>query len=272
MPRRQIAALIAVPLLIISAAFVVTTSSAAISISAPAPAPRVQHFTPAANFGPSSAAPSSCQILSEFEAPWTAPQIGLDPALRASGDPVLAAQQALAASGVDPGPLDGIFGPQTAQAAQALLTAFQASWPCPSSEQAAAEQQLEHLAAAAPDLIAQRQALLASAPRNPSPAPSGLQSVPPAVAPSGDAPCSAPNLPLAWIAWCESGCNPTNHNPSSSAAGKYQWLTTSWGGYGGYATADAAPESVQDQKSLEAWNISGTGPWEASRGCWGGKF
>lgn len=89
---------------------------------------------------------------------------------------------------------------------------------------------------------------------------------------TGPGPCSAPNLPLSWIAWCESGCNPTNHNPSSSAAGKYQWLQSSWGGYGGYPTADLAPESVQDQKSAEAYAISGTGPWEASRGCWGGKF
>lgn len=94
----------------------------------------------------------------------------------------------------------------------------------------------------------------------------------PTVAVPVAAPCSAPNLALAWIAWCESGCNPTAHNGSSTAAGKYQWLTTSWGGWGGYPTADQAPESAQDQKSLDAYNISGTRPWEASRGCWGGKF
>lgn len=82
------------------------------------------------------------------------------------------------------------------------------------------------------------------------------------------APCPAPNVPLGWIAWCESGCNPTAHNNSSTAAGKYQWLTSSWGGYGGYPTADAAPEYVQDQKSLEAFQASGTSPWAASQGCW----
>ena len=92
----------------------------------------------------------------------------------------------------------------------------------------------------------------------------------PVVAPDpGPDPCFAPNHTLSWIAWCESGCSPTSHNPYSTAAGKYQWLTSSWGGYGGYPTADAAPESVQDQKSLEAFLASGTSPWAASQGCWG---
>lgn len=96
-------------------------------------------------------------------------------------------------------------------------------------------------------------------------------SAPVASAPQ-QAPCQAPTPPLGWIAWCESKCDPTNHNPTSSAAGKYQYLDTTWNGYAGYPTADVAPEGVQDQRASEDTASGNYSPWNSSRGCWGGKF
>lgn len=99
-------------------------------------------------------------------------------------------------------------------------------------------------------------------------------SPPPAPVPVsvGPAPCPAPTIPLGWIAWCESGCNPLSRNNSSSAAGKYQYLTTTWNDYGGYPTADAAPEYAQDQRAASDTAGGNYSPWNSSRGCWGGKF
>jgi hypothetical protein len=62
---------------------------------------------------------------------------------------------------------------------------------------------------------------------------------------------------------CESGGNTTavNHN-SIRPAGKWQITTGTWGGYGGYATADQAPEAVQDAKARELWRGgAGRGQW-----------
>jgi Transglycosylase-like domain len=51
----------------------------------------------------------------------------------------------------------------------------------------------------------------------------------------------------------ESNGNPNAVNPSSGAGGKYQFLPSTWSGYGGYARADDAPESVQDERFNEMW-------------------
>lgn len=71
------------------------------------------------------------------------------------------------------------------------------------------------------------------------------------------------------IARCESGGSYQAQNKSSTASGKYQYLDSSWGGYGGYSHAKDAPPSLQDQKAHQDYSRSGSRPWAASRGCWG---
>ena len=51
----------------------------------------------------------------------------------------------------------------------------------------------------------------------------------------------------------ESKGDPNAVNSSSGAGGKYQFLPSTWSGYGGYATAQDAPESVQDERFNEVW-------------------
>jgi Transglycosylase-like domain len=63
------------------------------------------------------------------------------------------------------------------------------------------------------------------------------------------------------IIYRESKCNPLAVNSRSGAAGKYQVLASTWDGYAGYATADAAPESVQDAWAAEAYAAAGCRPW-----------
>jgi hypothetical protein len=60
---------------------------------------------------------------------------------------------------------------------------------------------------------------------------------------------------------CESGGSPTADNPSSSASGIWQFLDSTWNGYGGYARARDAPSSVQHDAALALWQRSGWSPW-----------
>ena len=63
------------------------------------------------------------------------------------------------------------------------------------------------------------------------------------------------------VIYRESKCNPMAVNGRSGAAGKYQVLASTWAGYGGYATADQAPEQVQDAWAAEAYAAAGCRPW-----------
>jgi len=73
---------------------------------------------------------------------------------------------------------------------------------------------------------------------------------------------------LRRIAQCESGGSYTAQNSRSTASGKYQFLNSTWGGYGGYKRAADAPPAVQDAKAQATLAKSGTRPWAASQRCW----
>jgi hypothetical protein len=68
----------------------------------------------------------------------------------------------------------------------------------------------------------------------------------------------------------ESGGNYRAQNPSSSASGAYQFLTSTWAGFGGYSAAKYAPPSVQDKKFYLLFdNGRGRSHWAAQAGrCW----
>lgn len=72
-------------------------------------------------------------------------------------------------------------------------------------------------------------------------------------------PCAIP----AHICTRESNNTLNARNPSG-AAGKYQFMPGTWNGYGGYTSADQAPEEVQDAKARELWaGGAGCGHWQA---------
>lgn len=83
-----------------------------------------------------------------------------------------------------------------------------------------------------------------------------------------------------WSYWgprirgCESGSGPLSQpdysaqNRTSTASGGYQFLDSTWGGYGGYAKARLAPPAVQEQKAFETFMARGTQPWASSYFCW----
>lgn len=72
--------------------------------------------------------------------------------------------------------------------------------------------------------------------------------------------CAIPD----YICRRESNMTTNAKNPHSTASGKYQFLDSTWNGYGGYAHASDAPEAVQDQKAAELWNNGrGCSHWSA---------
>lgn len=72
------------------------------------------------------------------------------------------------------------------------------------------------------------------------------------------------NLPPCYVMNRESGGSLTAENPVSTASGKWQFLDSTWAGYGGYSHASQAPESVQDARAAELWaSGSGCSHWSA---------
>jgi len=61
------------------------------------------------------------------------------------------------------------------------------------------------------------------------------------------------DLPPCYIMMRESRGDIRAENPDSSASGKWQFMDGTWNGYGGYAHASDAPESVQDARAREVW-------------------
>jgi hypothetical protein len=82
--------------------------------------------------------------------------------------------------------------------------------------------------------------------------------------------CGNPPI-LERIKRCESGGNYRAVNPSSGAAGAYQFMFTTWHALPesrGYRTAANAPAWIQDAAARRVYGMYGTRPWAASRSCW----
>jgi hypothetical protein len=66
------------------------------------------------------------------------------------------------------------------------------------------------------------------------------------------------------VVQCESGGQDLTPN-SAGASGYYQFLRSTWSGYGGYSQAYQAPKSLQDQRAAQLWNSgSGASNWVCS--------
>lgn len=61
------------------------------------------------------------------------------------------------------------------------------------------------------------------------------------------------DLPPCWVLARESGGNPTAQNPRSTASGLWQFLRSTWAGYGGYVNAKDAPWEVQNERARQVW-------------------
>lgn len=85
----------------------------------------------------------------------------------------------------------------------------------------------------------------------------------PPAAEQGSGRCGG-DLPPCYVMMRESGGNIRAKNPHSTASGKWQFLNSTWAGYGGYAEAWMAPESVQDAKARQLWaGGAGCSHWSA---------
>jgi len=83
----------------------------------------------------------------------------------------------------------------------------------------------------------------------------------PTTAQQGSGACGG-SLPSCAVLACESGGNIRAQNPRSSASGKWQVISSTWNGYGGYPTAASAPESVQDAHARQLYaGGAGRGHW-----------
>lgn len=74
------------------------------------------------------------------------------------------------------------------------------------------------------------------------------------------------SLPPCWVMMRESRGDIRAENPRSSASGKWQFIDSTWAGYGGYRHASHAPEKVQDDKARLVWaDGRGCSHWSACR-------
>jgi hypothetical protein len=81
--------------------------------------------------------------------------------------------------------------------------------------------------------------------------------------PSSLYPCGG-DLPPCYVKMRESGGDYNAQNPSSSASGAWQFLDSTWNGFGGYARAAYAPPDVQDARAREVWaGGAGCSNWSA---------
>ncbi len=72
------------------------------------------------------------------------------------------------------------------------------------------------------------------------------------------------DLPPCYVMMRESRGSLTARNPHSTASGKWQFVDGTWAGFGGYAHAYLAPESVQDARARQVWaNGAGCAAWVA---------
>jgi membrane protein involved in colicin uptake len=73
------------------------------------------------------------------------------------------------------------------------------------------------------------------------------------------------NLPPCYVMNRESRGSLTVYNTEGSgASGKWQFMPGTWNGYGGYANAADAPESVQDARAAQVWaGGAGCSNWAA---------
>lgn len=139
--------------------------------------------------------------------------------------------------------------------AERFIDAVQAEQAEQARRAAAAQAEADRRAAA-------RRSTAAPAPTRPNAAPT-----------QGSGRCGG-NLPPCYVMGRESGGDTTVWNGgchggpcgggASSASGKWQIVSGTWGGYGGYPNAASAPESVQDAKAAEVWaGGAGCSHWSA---------
>lgn len=76
-------------------------------------------------------------------------------------------------------------------------------------------------------------------------------------------PCGG-DLPPCYVKWRESHGDYNAQNPTSTASGAWQFLDSTWAGYGGYPSAWLAPPDVQDERARELWaGGAGCSHWSA---------
>ncbi len=90
------------------------------------------------------------------------------------------------------------------------------------------------------------------------------------VAHSHTAPSSGGGSSESNVAGCirkyESGGTTDTNGSNDHRDGYYQIIPSTWGGYGGYSTAQEAPKSVQDERFNQLWTEGGHQHWAAQSG------